>query len=400
MKRALLAALAVVLLAYFLVRPPAISTGGIDFTAFYCASRVLSTGADPYAYEPLHTCEHASHRWRSANAVVAAPLPPYALVLLAPVARLPYPQAAAVWFLLLMASAATIIWAILELTALPLLIVGGSISIAVLLQSLPTGALAPIPLALLCAAAVMLTKGRWTITAILLGLACVEPHVALPALLAATALVPEMRVRGAFVIAALGAASLAAGFALNVEYFARVLPQHAVFELGSIVQFGLSSMLHNFGVSNRAAIRIGAAQYACFVGLGIYVANLFRRRYPSAVVLAPMAFAVTGGVYVHLTQIAAVLPLGFLVASRCRSMVPWVGIILLTVPWNLLNALGRYPLQVPPFASVVANALAHQSSPGSIAYLANALVYTGIACVLLNAATGLRRDARTGRAVV
>jgi len=371
-KRGALIVLAMAIAAYLFARPPAIGLGGIDFTAFYCAAHTLSSGENPYSYEPLRQCEHEHVRWSDAASIVVAPLPPYALALIAPVASLGYRQASLLWFALLVAGAAVAIWAVIELTGLPLLAVSLPLVMALLLQSLPTGSLAPIVIALLCAATVALTRRRWNLSALLLGLACIEPHVAAPALVAAFILVDEMRGRIAVAAAAIAALSLVAGgVALNAQYFLQVLPGHARFELGSIVQFGLSSMLHNFGVPDGPALAIGAAQYALFVALGIRLAALYRRIIPAVVVLVPMAFAVIGGVYIHLTQLAAVLPLGFVAARRKPSGIAWTGIALLAFPWNLLNALGPHM------------------------YLANALAYAGVGCVLWSAFAGsslLRND--------
>lgn len=373
----------VAVLAFLFVHPPRVTAAGIDFTAFYCASKTLSSSENPYRYEPVHSCEHANRQWPSPRSIVVAPLPPYALAVLAPITRLPYPQAAFVWFLLLVSGAAVMIWAIVELTNLSLLLVGVPVVIAVLLQSLPTGALAPIALALLTAAAVTLARKRWNATAALLGFACIEPHVALPAVAAVFLLAKEMRLRLAIVATLLAALSLAAGGpALNAEYFGHVLPGHARFELGSIVQFGLSSMLHNFGVADGLALLIGSLQYAVFAVAAIVLARSFRRQDAAMVVLIPMALAVLGGVYIHLTQLAAVLPLAFVVASRRHCATAWVGIALLAVPWNLLEAFTPAALIVPRFADVLARSLRHQESPGAIAYLANALVYGGVACVI------------------
>jgi len=370
------AALLILILAaggYLFARPPA-GVGGMDFTAFYCASRTLASGANPYRYEPLHTCEHHNRSWRKPADVVAAPLPPYALALLVPVMALPYAQASLVWLLLLIASAAVIIWAIRELTNLPLLAVGVPIVIAVLLQSMPTGSLAPVPIALLCAAAVAITRRQWNLAALLLGLACIEPHVAVPAFIAAALLIAPMRARlGVAALALLAIAVVSGGIALNAQYFTAVLPAHARFELGSIVQFGLSSMLYNFGVPARIALAIGAAQYALFVLLGVGLAARYRRDVPAMLVLVPMAFAVIGGVYIHLTQLAAVLPLGFVVAGRKPSPLPWIGISLVAIPWNLLEAATPNALIVPRLGEI---------APGEFAYVANALVYAGIGCIL------------------
>lgn len=385
----ILVAVAAAILAYLLVRPPAITAGGMDFSAFYCASRALSDGANPYRYEPLHTCEHRVRAWPRPADVVAAPLPPYALALLGPLARLPYRQASFLWFAMLVGGTATIIWAILELTRLPLLVVGGSIAIAVLLQSLPTGALAPLPLALLCSAAVLLTRERWNAAALLLGMACIEPHVAVPALIATFVLCKHMRSRVAIAGAVLAVLSLAVGgLAMNAQYFGSVLPEHARFELGSVVQFGLSSMLHNLGVPDRAALAFGSLQYALFVVLGIVLAGKLQKDLRALVVLVPIAFAVTGGVYIHLTQVAAVLPLAFVAAGKTRSPVAWTGIALLTAPWNLLNALTPNTLVVPHIGDVAARSAAGAVTPGETAYLANLLAYAGIACVLFAVRSG------------
>jgi hypothetical protein len=364
----------------------------MDFNAFYCGARVLSAGRDPYSYEPLRSCEHEHRQWTNSREVVPAPLPPYALAFLIPLARLPYAQSGFVWFALLLASMLVMIRVILQLTSLPLLAVGASITIAILIQALPTGSLAPVTLALLCAAAVTLVNKQWTATALLLGFAAVEPHVALPALLSTFVLVREMRVRLVVVAVALLSLSLAlGGIALNLEYFARALPAHALSELGSVIQFSLSSMLHNFGMTDRVALAIGSLQYALFIPAGIWLAHSLRRDIPAVVVLVPMALAVTGGTYIHLSQVVAVLPLAFVIATYTRSWIAWAGIVLLTVPWNLLNALTPTTLVVPPFSEMVAGAFDHQVPPGGFAYVANALVYLGIACAFWGVFTARRQ---------
>lgn len=375
------AVLAIAVLSYLFIRPPSITAGGIDFNAFFCASRTLATGENPYAYEPLRACEHANRHWNRPSEFVEAPLPPYALALLAPLSALPYPQASFVWFLLLITAAGVMIWAIIQMTGLSLLPVGVPISIAVLLQSLPTGALAPIALALLCAAAVALMRKSWMVAAVLLGFACIEPHVAAPVMLAVFVLVRQMRVLLAIIVLDLIVISLAfGGPGLTIHYFSSVLPAHAAFELGSITQFSLSSMLHNFGVPNRAALAIGSVQYLAFVLLGIWLASRLRRVGESLIVLIPMALAVTGGVYIHLTQIAAVLPLAFFVAGRTRSPFAWASVVFLAIPWNLLNAFTASTLIVPPAMTAASSVIGGRGAPGGTAYLANFLVYLAIGC--------------------
>ena len=172
------------------------------------------------------------------------------------------------------------------------------------------------------------------------------------------------------------------GVAMNAQYFGSVLPDQARFDLGSIVQFGLSSMLHNFGLPDRAALAIGSLQYAVFVALGIAWAGKLKQQSLAMVVLVPIAFAVTGGVYIHLTQLAAVLPVSVCRGEPNAPLITWAGVSLLTVPWNLLNALAPTALTVPHVAEVAARSVAGAALPGETAYLANFLAYVGIACVL------------------
>ena len=52
-----------------------------DFTAFYCAGKVVDAHADPYRVEPLRACERAAYETPSAPAweVTPAPFPGYVL---------------------------------------------------------------------------------------------------------------------------------------------------------------------------------------------------------------------------------------------------------------------------------------------------------------------------------
>jgi hypothetical protein len=60
----------------------------------------------------------------------------------------------------------------------------------------------------------------------------------------------------------------------------------------------------------------------------------------------------------------------------------------LTVPWNLLNALTPNTLVVPRVHEVVLRALTYQATAGGFAYIANALVYLGIACTFWSLLVG------------
>ncbi len=90
--------------------PSRLWLGRFDFRSFYCAARVLSTGADPYRYEPLRSCE-AQLTELPSNGVVPAPLPPYAFAVLLPLTKLSFARANLVWVLLIVAAAMTFAFA-------------------------------------------------------------------------------------------------------------------------------------------------------------------------------------------------------------------------------------------------------------------------------------------------
>ena len=321
----------IIALALFLFGAHASPTLHVDTNAFYCGARALHSGADPYRFEPLHSCE-ARNLTLNDNQVFPDPLPPYAIALWVPLSLLPFAQANALWLLLILASAVTIVWCVVRLTGIPFWLVGGCVFADMLLEPLANGAMAPLPIALLCATAVALMRARFAFSAVLLALACIQPHVALPAMLAAFILVPHVRAWLLVVaIAILMVAAIVGGW-LNVEYLTQVLPLHAVSEFGSSNQYSLSAVLHLLGVSDKVAVAVGGVQYAVFVVLGVFLAGLLRRRIPSSIILAPLACAVTGGPFIHQTEIAGALPFAFAVAAAAPTTMAWLGVTIIAVP--------------------------------------------------------------------
>lgn len=336
----LLGALGIVIaggVAYALVNPPPMRAAYLDFNSFYCAAGILSRGQDPYRYEPLHSCEIRNLHPVTPNAVVPAPLPPYAIAAFMPFTKLSYPRAQFAWWLVLVAGAAVILGALLALTGLPLLLIGTCVSISILLPSLIVGSLALVPIALLSLSGLAIVRQRWVGAAVLQGAACIEPHLALPVLVATFAFVPQMRPRLAFIGALLLAASIAAApIPLGIEYLTKVLPAHAVSEINNGEQYALSATLHAFGLSEPLSVSIGEAQYALFALAGLWTVARVRNQLPESVVFVPMALAVMGGPFVHLTQIGAALPLALIVAARTRSAPAWAAVALLAIaiPWQ------------------------------------------------------------------
>lgn len=347
------AAAAVVLaaLVYAFARPPAgIAAGKLDLDAFYCAGEVMTSGGDPYRYGPMHACETRYLAPSVPQAAVPAPFPPYAIAGFSLLSKLSFARAALLWELLTIAAAATIVMTILELTGLPLLLVGTCTFVAVLVDSVAFGALAPIPIALLCLAALSIVRRRWTLATVLLALSCVEPHLALPPIAAAFILIPQMRLRLLCAGALLLAVTLAAGLPLNVEYVREVLPAHAASELGTANQLSLSTLLHTFGASQRVALTLGTAQYALFAAGAIAIAAALRKSQPVAIVLLPMALATVGGTFVHASELVAIAPVAWAIAARVRSAIAWTGLTLALVPWDFI-AQGQPPSAL--FAGII-----------------------------------------------
>jgi len=305
-----------------------------DFSAFYCAARVLSEGRDPYRYGPLRHCEVQYFHIAYPNAAIPVPLPPYAIALLEPLSKLPMPEANLLWLIALFSAAVATAWAAVKLTGLPFYLVGACLASAMIAQALSSGAMGPLPVAFISLAAVALTRSRWTLASVLLGAACIQPHVAFPPILAAFVLVPNMRTRLFAVLTLLAALSTFVGaINLNAEYLTSVIPTHALSELDTPAQYSLSSILHRMGVADHVAVLLGSIQYAIFAIAGVWLA--FRvRAVPGSVVLAPLACAVTGGPFVHLPELAGALPFAFMIASRSRSEIAWVAIGMLCIPWQ------------------------------------------------------------------
>ncbi len=425
------AIIAVAALAYTFVHPPRTTLGAVDFNAYYCSGRVLAAHMDPYRYGPMHACELRNAVPATPNAVVPAPFPPYAITAFSLLARFPFVQSSLVWQFVLLVATLVVIWAIVDLTSFPLLVVATSVLVCVWLPSILTGALAPVPIAAMCLAAVFIGRSRWTSAAIFLAVACAEPHLAAPALVASFIVVPQMRLRIAALVAAIFAVSVLAGGRLNAEYLLNVLPAHAASELGTQGQYGLSSVLRALGMTDRAALMAGSVQYAILVGGGVWMAFRLRSRLPEGVVLIPLACAVTGGTFVHLTQIAGALPLAFILASQTGELLAWFALALVAVPWQaatdnrvpvvaglvlaavlgyrfgwitaavsglaatLAIALGQMhePIapeihaipHVPPsaLAELAWRQLANQFPPTELSWAAHVLTYAGLSCVIL-----------------
>jgi hypothetical protein len=338
-----------------------------DFRAFYCAGSAVDARRDPYRVQPLWACELAALRSNGLPLgdarVMPAPLPPYALALFAGVARLPFPAAAIVWDLGVLAAIVLGAVLIARLTGLPLAVTALAFAPAQICESLWLGQIVPLVVCCLCAAALALRARRYAWAAAALLAATIEPHVALPAALAAFLFVPAMRRPLALGTALLAAvALLAVGPAVSLEYGLQVLPLHARSEIVNFgAQYSLTSLLWAYGMAPEAALRFGEASTVLMAGIGIALAFRLAKRYAddAFLVLVPCLSVLLGGVFIHIHQMGIAIPGVLLLLSRLEArrglrLALLAATLALALPWLTFLAFpavsDRLPAGAPPRA--------------------------------------------------
>jgi hypothetical protein len=318
-----------------------------DFSDFYCAGSVLDGGADPYAYEPLHSCEHrvaSSDTFRgrlfAANPALAvpAPQPPFDFLPYMALARVPFPTARVLAALAIVAAVAV---AMLGLAALG---VPWPIAIAALIfstayASLNTGQIVPFSLVSLVICGVALARGGYTAAGVFAVLTAIEPAVGIPVIAATAIFVPRTRIAIAIGLAALATLSVAlVGWSVLLRYVAEVIPAHSLTELHFPFQYSAAYVAAHFGASPPLARLAGTASYLVLVALGLIVGRKAAAslRRPELIAFVPALCAVTGGIFVHGEELCFAIPAAAIVAisttGRARSVAA-VALCVLSIPW-------------------------------------------------------------------
>jgi hypothetical protein len=359
-----------------------------DFRAFYCAARVASHGADPYRAQPLHDCETAAGAMnffsQHPRVTIPAPLPGYAIALLEPLSLLPFQSAAGVWLIVLVAAWITAVVALARVAAVPWEIALAALSLALGVISVPFGEVVPAAVAFICLAAYFARAQRWRAAAFAAAGAMIEPHVGLPTALALAVWAPRTRIPLFVALAALGAVSLLAiGPRANLEYFVRVLPAHALSEATRDTQYSLTAVLTAVGVPALVSVKAGAMWYAAMLALGTAVAGRFAKRTRDAAFIAavPPAFAVFGGTFIHVTQVAAALPAAVLLASYARreyAVLAVTALLVLSVPWGWAISPALIVAPVLPTAYLAWYYWSERLAAVTIAGIAAALLLMGL----------------------
>jgi hypothetical protein len=312
----------------------------VDFRGFYCTAAVSAVGADPYAQDPLYQCEATPNLpwiWRaSGNVALPASLPPYASVALIPLTRLPFQYASVFWVALLCCGYAIFAGTLRRLSGCSWVTLCAALLPAAV-WSLQLGQIAVVPITALSLAALWLRQEKYLKTVAALTVAMIEPHVALPSLIAVSIAIPRSRRPVVIGLCTLCLISLASGISRNVEYLFRALPELAQSDLNNTDQFGLAAVMHVLGASDHISLLAGIASYIILAGLGIVAGITLSRRTgdPALLPLLPAAFSVFGGSYVHWLHLVAALPASFLLLrySPAKHGVTALALVLLAVPW-------------------------------------------------------------------
>ncbi len=336
-----------------------------DFNAFYCAGRAIDAHADPYLAEPLGACERAAKGFDLQHGMpglaMPAPLPPYALAIFALLARLSYPAAALLWTLLLAGAVVLTVLAMRRVTGLPWAALVASLLLTDFYASACLGQIAPFALAGIAGAAALVEAGQGELAGFAAAVAMLEPHLGIAPCLglflrSATARIPLLA-------AGLGLAALSfatGGVARSLEYLRRVVPAHAASEVVNEKQFSLTHLLYRLGMAETQALHVGEAQFALAVVVGVAAGVALARRYRSdaLAVVIPVGFAVVGGPFIHVVQLAASslagLALYAKVASRGQRRLLAFALIGLAIPWIQFVNLGTV---FPLLAALVAGVL-------------------------------------------
>lgn len=312
-----------------------------DFGIFYCAGKALHNRADPYAVEPLRTCEKRVERSGYLPDVVAepAPLPGYSLAIFALLSLAPFWAAKAAW--LIIECVALVVSAVLlaRMTRLRTVAVFAILFLADAMLSITWGQLPPIAIAALICSAYFLRKERYWPAAVAAAIALIEPQLGLPAVLGVLIFVPRGRAAMGICLALIGATHVAVlGWPLALQYFTDVLPGQALSEVTAADQFSFTWFAHYFGAPDSLATRAGTISYGIMLIVGLAAAARIARKLAdqAVLVLLPTAIVLVGGSYEHQIQIAAALPAALLIGCSFQGRMRVLFLATaaaLAVPW-------------------------------------------------------------------
>jgi hypothetical protein len=319
------------------------SARGFDFSALYCAGKVAAAGQNPFLAMPLHRCE--ANQTDPAlmhflnGATLPAPFPGYVVAGMEPLSIMPFATAHLIWTLLLIGAIIGCVAVLRRLTGSSATFISAALCLSVGIPAVGFGEPIPFFLLALCLCALFVKRHQWVAASVAAAACLVEPHLGVPVWLALFVWCRQTRpylVASAFALATLSIVTL--GVQENIEYITRVLPLHALSEIGSDQQFSLSAVLHAFGIADAWDIQIGFWSYVLMTIIGVMVA----KRAAGALgnegffVTVPAATALVAGSFVHITQIAAAIPIALLLTADMRNeyrLTALIALLFLAIPW-------------------------------------------------------------------
>lgn len=321
-----------------------------DFQDFYCAGEAVDRGANPYTYEPLHACEHRVNRTQLFTEhpalVIPAPQPPYDFPPFMALAKLPFEQARAVYAVAIVLAALIAAFA-LSRTGVPFDLCAVVLALPVAYLELDAGQIVPFAFLFLTLAGAALAARRHAWAGVCAALVTIEPHFGLSAALATLLFVPRARL--ALLLTAAFLAAVAAGIvgpATAASYAVRVLPAHALTEIGFPYQYSLTYALRFFGASPNVAQAAGDASFLVFLIAGLWIAPRLaaRLRRPELLVFVPAATAAMAGPFLHMDELCFAIPAALVLAWTLQGLprtLSAAALCVLTVPWIMAWAMKK-----------------------------------------------------------
>lgn len=310
----------------------------VDFTIFYCAGAALNAGANPYALEPLRSCE--ARLWPPGYAAgFAEPslAPGYVLPIFAAFARLPFVSAAYLWLALSCFAFGVAVLALYRISHLPPIAIFALLFVPVGMHNVHVGQLAPFFVATLSLCAWSLVRHRQRLAALCAVCTLIEPHVGLAAIVGVFVFAPRARIviaLGTLILAALHVAVL--GWSTAIAYFTTVLPAMVTAEITAADQYGVAWCFHYLGLSAQLAAR--AATVVSFIAL---VASLFvvpravrNTRSAAAMLTIPVCASLLFAAFMHDIELGAAIvgPLAAMTQSAYTRTYAVLAMVI-AVPW-------------------------------------------------------------------
>jgi hypothetical protein len=314
----------------------------IDLRVLYCAGRAALAGANPYALEPIRTCEHLYTTRlleRSPHLTLPFTLPGYDLPLVDVLARLPLDTASSLFTIMCVLTLGVSIVLVARATGVGFAFAAAALLLSIGFPTLPVGQLATFELVTLAATGWALAARRERWAGVFAASTLFEPHIGGFVVIAVAVLVPRARV--ALAVACVGLVVLAFSWSSPAQQLAYVtvfLPGQALGDLHSPQQYGLSYALTLLGVPDGAALLAGSVWTVLMLVVSIPIARACAARgQRAAIAFVPAACAVIGGTYMHVTQEALAVPAALallrVAPNRTATALAATSVVLLAVPW-------------------------------------------------------------------